>query len=308
MVPTSMVDARKTVRHYTWQDKADLDIRTSVNKIGEIVNLSQELNTHMWDLMNHGASFEDIEEIYNDAAQLDVLSGLEIDRAKKEFAINSVAEIRRMKKKYARTDERGRQIKPNFFGKIARIKGYYDSERKNYHFHDTAMDYLQHHLNRYKSPYNKETLPFSSIIKPPEGYAPRLVKYSQVKRIVALVREMRNQIKAVWINTDDSISNGDKINIVNQIRDECYQYIKSIKLNPHTAYRLLLALDGEENKDISRTLFYLLFSLPNDDFIQLINASKDPIPVLYEDPSASGPIEIYGYRYRKEYHIPTTLL
>ncbi len=35
-VPTSLVSAKKTVRHYTDDDKADLDVKTSVNKIGEI--------------------------------------------------------------------------------------------------------------------------------------------------------------------------------------------------------------------------------------------------------------------------------
>lgn len=41
LVPTNCVSAQKTKRHYNSQDKADLDVRTSVNKIGEIVNLSQ---------------------------------------------------------------------------------------------------------------------------------------------------------------------------------------------------------------------------------------------------------------------------
>ena len=36
LVPTSLVDAKKVVRHYTKEEQADLDIKTSVNKIGEI--------------------------------------------------------------------------------------------------------------------------------------------------------------------------------------------------------------------------------------------------------------------------------
>ena len=47
-VPTCFVEAKKTKRYYTNQDKSDLDIKTSVNKIGEIVNLSQYLNSVMW--------------------------------------------------------------------------------------------------------------------------------------------------------------------------------------------------------------------------------------------------------------------
>lgn len=35
-VPTGIVQAKKRKRRYTAEEKADLDIRTSVNKIGEI--------------------------------------------------------------------------------------------------------------------------------------------------------------------------------------------------------------------------------------------------------------------------------
>ena len=100
LVPTSMVDAKKIVRHYTKSDQSDLDIKTSVNKIGEIVNLSQELNTKLWDALNSGADFSEYEELYCEIAQLDVLSNIEIDKAKREYAVDSVAEIKRLRKKY----------------------------------------------------------------------------------------------------------------------------------------------------------------------------------------------------------------
>ena len=43
------------------------------------MNLSQELNTKLWDLLNGGCSFEDVEELYCDIAKLDILSGIEIN-------------------------------------------------------------------------------------------------------------------------------------------------------------------------------------------------------------------------------------
>lgn len=52
-VPTNLVKAKKTVRYYTAEQKADLDIKTSVNKIGDIINLSQELQTYMWHQLNY---------------------------------------------------------------------------------------------------------------------------------------------------------------------------------------------------------------------------------------------------------------
>lgn len=79
LVPTNLVESTKSIRYYTPEQQADLDIKTSVNKIGEIVNLSQELQTLMWHKLNNGSSFEDIRELYYDICQLDVMSGLEID-------------------------------------------------------------------------------------------------------------------------------------------------------------------------------------------------------------------------------------
>lgn len=76
-----MVSATKVKRYYTPEQQADLDIKTSVNKIGEIVNLSQELQTLMWHKLNNGASFEDVKEIYYDACQLNAMSGLEIEQS-----------------------------------------------------------------------------------------------------------------------------------------------------------------------------------------------------------------------------------
>lgn len=260
------------------------------------MNLSQELNTKLWDLLNSGCSFEDVEGLYCDIAKLDILSGIEIDKAKKEFAVDSVAEIKKLKKKYCEHDERGRQIKPNFFGKIARMKGYYDSEKKNYRFHDTSMDYLQHCLNGNRNPnYKSETIPFSDLLKPNESR--QSVWYPQVNRILGLVRNMRDQVKAVWNSTDDGLDNEMKAIMTAEIKDECQQYIKAIHLNPNTAYRLLLAIEDPANKDISRSLFSMLFSIPNDNFVSLLEERREPLQGIVQ--TDAGIIEIYGRRYRK---------
>ncbi|WP_160678726.1 hypothetical protein [Clostridium sp. C8-1-8] len=102
LVPTSFVKAKKVPRYYTAKDKADLDIKTSVNKIGEIINLSQQLNTILWDKVNNGADInsKEIQDLYADIAQLDILSCIEIDKAKKEFSIDSVLELEELRNKY----------------------------------------------------------------------------------------------------------------------------------------------------------------------------------------------------------------
>ena len=103
-VPTqSRFQLKKTIRHYTVDDLVDLDVKTSVNKIGEIVNLSQYLNSIMWNNINNGQCLDDVKDLYLDICKLAVLSGIEIDRAKREYEINSGNEIKLLKDKWKQT-------------------------------------------------------------------------------------------------------------------------------------------------------------------------------------------------------------
>ena len=74
-----MVTAIKRRRYYTVEQQADLDVKTSVNKIGEIINESQRLNSILWERLNKGANIEDIKELYCDVCKLSALSGIEIE-------------------------------------------------------------------------------------------------------------------------------------------------------------------------------------------------------------------------------------
>ena len=76
--PTNLVESVKLKRKYTPEQQCDLDVKTSVNKIGEIVNLSQVLNSVYWDKLHHGATHEELHSLYCDIATLDVMSNLEI--------------------------------------------------------------------------------------------------------------------------------------------------------------------------------------------------------------------------------------
>ena len=64
---------------------AELDMNISENRIGEIVNLSQFLNSLYWDSISNGATHEQLQELYVDICKLAVLSGMEIDKAKRSY-------------------------------------------------------------------------------------------------------------------------------------------------------------------------------------------------------------------------------
>lgn len=113
------------------QTLPELDHDTSNNKIGEIVNLSQKLNSLIWDKIHKGESEEKIQGIYGDVCKLAVLSGLEIDKAKRAYDIVNVGkELIALRKKYDKPS-------PVFFQEIDE-----SNKEKQYIFYDTAMDYV----------------------------------------------------------------------------------------------------------------------------------------------------------------------
>ena len=69
--------------------------------------------------MYHGATYDDIKELYYDICQLDVMSGIEIDKAKKEFIINNGKELDKLREKY---DEFVREYEENEEGELVRGK------------------------------------------------------------------------------------------------------------------------------------------------------------------------------------------
>ena len=73
------VSGTKKARHWLESDMADLDIKTSKNLIGNVINLSQCCNTLIWHSIANGGSYEDIQDIYHDVCKLSIASNIEID-------------------------------------------------------------------------------------------------------------------------------------------------------------------------------------------------------------------------------------
>lgn len=305
-VPTSLVESKKTKRSYTSAQKTDLDIKTSENMIGEIINLSQELNSLLWDKLNSGATFNEVAEIYYDTSMLDVMSGIEIDKAKKEFVVNNRDEYKRLKAKYERRDENGRAIKPNFFGILARRKGYYDSEKKAYLFHKTTMDYVQHTINRcrfWRGTW-KADKPFSYIIDPVMvGTAG--ARYDRAKDFFNTAREKRQEIISIYTNLGSSLEISDSIDVdmrthiayedARAIKQELTNHIAKYKCNPATMYVILRDLEKDENSDIHNVLFDALFGTANSSFYEMIETSREPIQIATE--CLTGSVNLYGYTF-----------
>ena len=297
-VPTCNVDSVKRKRLYTNYQKCDLDIKTSGNYIGEIINLSQELNTLLWDKMNNGESYDSLEEIYCDTCQLSVMSGLEIDKAKKEFSFSNYDELNRMRAKYHREDDDERNIKPYFFSYIQRYKGYYDNEKCNYLKHDTSMDYLEDIINKYqrgrKYRDTTETIKFADCLRD-DGFKRMNIYRDQVSRVLRIVKEYKNNVANIFIN--QSYDEEERHNAFSDERQKCVEYIGNLRFSNDTMIYMLKTLDNKEYSNIYRTIFNFLFGYPNTDFYKVIESSKEDIYELVED--QVGDIDIFGKKYSK---------
>lgn len=296
LVPSSMVEARKISRKYNAEELADLDTRTSVNKIGEIINLAQDLNTLLWDNLHKGQSISENTELYYDISILDVLSNIEIDKAKKEFDISSTNEINKIKAKYLRKDEDGKTIKPNFFGYIAKDKGYYDTKTKKYLKHNTTMDYVQTSINKYKRKKAvTEIIPFTEIIDK-SNYRGECVNLKQINNIIDLMRTMTAKCKQIY--ADCGISNSDKFGIILDLRFQCIDYLDKIRMNSSTMFMLLCLIETPSYSDIYKFIFLSFFDSSNHSFYELIKKSKERIDIIYEN--STGEIDLYGIKFSKK--------
>lgn len=303
LVPTNMTTSVKTERHYAMSDKADLDVRTSVNKIGEIINLSQQLNSLMWDHMSKGASFVDCEELYMDICKLAVLSNVEIDRAKREFVINSATEIKILKDKYKITDDE-KTVKPMFFKLITTENGYVLSDNVKYKYFNTTMDYLQKIISKFNFRIGHvdklKTEPFMSIVKEPNMYTRHSFYYGQKDRIIETIRTAHAERKQLFIDYD-SLSKDERANVLrmsNELRQECVEEVMKISNSQATMYLVLKELDKKETRDVSRFVFEVLFGRPDQEFFKLIRQSAEDIYIL--DECESGDISYYGFKFSKK--------
>ena len=194
------------------QTLSELDHDTSVNKIGEIVNLSQKLNSILWDELNNGADKGEILSVYEDICKLAVLSGLEIDKAKRTFKNVRVGkELAALRKKYKRPA-------PQFFTEIDERRG------KQYAFYHTAMDYLYALVNKVQCRKDREQYrdyrPISSSLAYDMGSG-NATEYRHKDKIVEIIDESKAKINRLYM----TIRTADE-----QEREVLYEQIAEIKV------------------------------------------------------------------------------
>ena len=200
-------------------------------------------------------------------------------------------ELDKLRKKWLRKDEEGRTIKPYFFGHVAITKGFYDSDRKNYMHHATAMDYLEELVDEYRSPTVKsKNLSLISIIDFPD-YNSNSVIYRRVYEVLDELRSFDEFSKDLWAGNLEMESSS-KYRLYNQRKTELIEKINTVyKPNIHTLYNILLRLDKPENKSIRNFMIDILFRIKNEEAFQLITKSQGEVAMLRPDPD--GEVELF---------------
>ena len=296
-VPTCFVEAKKTKRYYTNEHKEDLDIKTSVNKIGEIVNLSQYLNSVMWDnIFKTKTNVEENLDIYYDICKLAVLSGLCIDSAKKEFELNFAKEIGKLKQKYEIIKD-NKRIKPMFFKSITTENGYKLSPNCRYINFDTPMDYLQSELRKKTfSRYKKPEIYYSwadIVIKPDLNQYDK-TSYNKRDKIIEILKDTMNEILSVY-----SLSDKKQYSIL-EIQNNGLLKANELNDNRLTTYLLMKILNDESYTYISKLLFSLLFGFKdNKSAFEMIKENKGEIYEIIETEKDDGIISLYDFHFAK---------
>ena len=182
----------------------EIDNAIARNNVGTIVNLSQKLNSHLWDKVNTKGYKDKINEaeLYNQIATLAVLAGAEIDSAKRSFGFKTISVLNKVR---AFAKDHGYERKPAFFfyvasgdikkPKIGKINNKLkDLEKKD--FFKTTMDYLWEYtiVNKIEVS-NINTIPLSTLLSKNDS-TKRLTgtNYDQVK---AALPELENVRKII---------------------------------------------------------------------------------------------------------------
>lgn len=285
-----------------------IDHKISNNKVGEIVNLAQKYNSHLWDQLNRNAKFN-YEELYNEICILSVLAGSEIDSSKRTFPFETIVELNKARK-YGK--DNGYEEKPAFFyyvapgqeekPKIGKIDKYVDGLPKE-KFFQTAMDnFWQYAYGRISAP-DTRTTPFMNLLdKRLTTSGLNKDNYNQVCRALQALKETREIIN------DEKRSRGkisyavERKNFNTEV-DICYKRIKSA-ISTKKKARLLISKINKE--PTPHSLLYILLYIISIKEKELKYGYEDlfeidgGVPILERVSKKKANFELFGtYHYER---------
>lgn len=276
----------------TSQSLSDLDYNTSVNKIGDIVNLSQKLNSIIWDEIHKDTDDEKILTIYEDACKLAVLSGIEIDKAKRSYDnVNVGKELIELRKKYDKPN-------PTFFKEIDKNN---KGSKKEYALYDTAMYYIYELISKKHFRDGREQYSFYRPISSGLAYnisSGNATEYRHKDKIVNIIDESKAKVNRLYMELRNADEQEREV-IFDRIKEEKAERDKQVSKWLTNENVLILVLRHYEKN--SATDWRIYASLINHPvFSELLFELYDRFAVkVVED--ANGEYSIYGQKFAKKF-------
>ena len=277
----------------SWKSKkkplAELDHSTSENKIGNIVNLSQKLNSILWDKLNSGEYPENVQNIYKDVCKLAVLSGIEIDKAKRAYdSVRVSKEIDIIAKKY-------NAAAPEFFQEIVVS----DSKREKKHtFYDAPMEYVYKSVKGidYRTGKDKQKtyIAISDMLKEPETKSTSTV-YDKKRKIINACEEYEQKLKLLY--QDLRLADEDEKDIIyakiKQTKDKRNEQVKELLSEEYVLYLVIKDYEKEEREN------WHIYAplLESELFKKMLKASKEKMPQVVQ--KGDGEYDLYGLKFTK---------
>ena len=230
-----------------------------------------------------------VQNIYKDVCKLAVLSGIEIDKAKRAYdSVRVSKEIDIIAKKY-------NADAPEFFQEIVVS----DSKREKKHtFYDAPMEYVYKSVKGidYRTGKDKQKtyIAISDMLKEPETKSTSTV-YDKKRKIINSCEEYEQKLKLLY--QDLRLADEDEKDIIyEKIRQTKEERNKQVKELLSEEYVLYLVIKDYEKEERENWHIYAPL-LENELFKKMLKASKEKMPqVIQKD---DGEYDLYGLKFTK---------
>lgn len=294
LVPTNLINPEKKNVEYTPENLAKLDDDTSENYIGQIINFSQVLNSYYWHCKNNGIDI-DYDDLYKDICQLDCMSGVEIDKAKKDFgALKNAKELAILRKKYESIQY------PKWLDWVGTDNSDMHISKKNQIKFDCTMQYLFDCIERYPIKHRKyKDTNKEYIIKLSRIY--KCDDYNVNKKALQSIEKLCNMM--VSANANRSRINNNEDDITSQYNFDYEHFIHYMRryrsVSKGTCNKIINILEDDNYKNEKQKWYYALKGLLEvncQPLIKLIDDGRDYVNVL-KRAYGNHQYEIFGTKY-----------
>ena len=240
---------------------ARLDGVIAENKIGDIVNLSQFLNSLLWHRISEGESLAEMLPLYYDICKLAVLSGMEIDKAKRMYSVKTDKVLRLLKKpRDAYKKVHGGKL-PEFFRFMTADDTTPATDERAKLM--TPMSFVYDHVEQYRSKVRKtKNVPLSSLFELDASDTGANDTHKK-QQILKVVEEAQKEISLQLMRARHA-KRADKLiyrEKAQRAYENCLSAVSKLIQNEHILCMLLKELDkGKDSKYGVTKYRHLLFA------------------------------------------------